>query len=124
MTANLPAHLQGRQQRQLVDNALAGMAGALPPHVSIAGNRFTLVDAAGGKKPVETLHLDCCIIDVADTLAKQYYELEYEPDAGDPPTCWSPARTASASARPSRTTGSSVAAARGSLPSTCPRMAR
>ena len=90
MTANLPAHLQGRQQRQLVDNALAGIAGALPPHVSIASNRFTLVDAAGGKKPVETLHLDCCIIDVADTLAKQYYELEYEPDAGDPPTCWSP----------------------------------
>jgi hypothetical protein len=90
VTTNLPAHLQGRQQRQLVDNALAGMSGALPPHISIGNNRFTLVDAAGGKKLIETLHLDCCIIDVADTLAKMYFEFDYEPGADDPPTCWSP----------------------------------
>lgn len=90
MTTNLPAHLQGRQQRQLVDNALAGMSGAMPPHISIGNNRFTLVDAAGGKRPIETLHLDCCIIDVADTLAKMYFEFDYEPGADDPPTCWSP----------------------------------
>lgn len=90
MTTNLPAHLQGRQQRQLVDNALAGMSGALPPHISIGNNRFTLVDAAGGKRPIETMHLDCCIIDVADTLAKMFFEFDYEPGADDPPTCWSP----------------------------------
>jgi hypothetical protein len=90
VTTNLPAHLQGRQQRQLVDNALAGMSGALPPHISIGNNRFTLVDAAGGKRPVETLYLDCCIIDVADTLAKMFFEFDYEPGADDPPTCWSP----------------------------------
>lgn len=90
MTTNLPAHLQGRQQRQLADNALAGMSGALPPHISIGNNRFTLVDAAGGKRPIETLHLDCCIVDVADTLAKMYFEFDYEPGADDPPTCWSP----------------------------------
>ena len=51
MTTNLPAHLQGRQTRSLVDRALVGMSSALPPHISIGGNRFTLVDAAGGKKP-------------------------------------------------------------------------
>lgn len=89
MATNLPIHLQNRQQRQLIDNALAGMSSALPPHISIGNNRFTLVDAAGGKRPIETLHLDVCIVDVADTLAKMYFEFDYEPGADDPPTCWS-----------------------------------
>jgi hypothetical protein len=85
----LPAYLQGRQSRSLVDRALTGMGSVLPPHISIGGNRFTLIDAAGGKKPVETLHLDVCVIDLSDQMAKQYYEFDYEPGSDDPPTCFS-----------------------------------
>lgn len=88
-TMQLPAYLQGRQSRSLVDRALTGMGSVLPPHISIGGNRFTLVDTAGGKKPVETLHLDVCVIDLSDQMAKQYYEFDYEPGSDDPPTCFS-----------------------------------
>jgi len=89
MTTTLPAHLQNRQTRSLIDHALTGIGGALPPHLSIGGNRFTLVDAAGSKQLVQTLHLDCCIVDLSDHMAKQYYEYDYEPGSDDPPTCYS-----------------------------------
>jgi len=85
----LPAHLRGRNAPSLIDRAMVGMGGALPPRITIRGNRFTLVDAAGGKRPVDTLHLDTCIVDLSDGFSKQYYEFVFEDGSDDPPTCFS-----------------------------------
>jgi hypothetical protein len=85
----LPAHLQGATQRNLTQRAMQCVPGAMPPHISIGGNRFTLVDAAGGRRPLETMYLDCCIVDMGDTMAKLYYAHDYEPGSVDPPTCFS-----------------------------------
>lgn len=89
MTTNLPAHLQGRQQRNLTESAFAGMAGTLPPHISIRANRFTLVGADGARQTLDTTSLYGCFVDVSDAIQKLYYEFEYQDGNDDPPTCWS-----------------------------------
>jgi hypothetical protein len=99
----LPAYLQNRQSRIVSDGAADGIGGALPPHVSIRGNVWTLVDANGNKQPLTEVlrnaqgqeqivaldHLDGVFIDRSDVVCKQYYENDFEPDSNDPPTCWS-----------------------------------
>lgn len=86
---NLPAHLQGRQPAGMAARAAEGMGGSLPPHVSIKGNWFTFVDAAGHEaQPVATF--DALIVDISDHINKRYYDKPYNPaDTGEPPACWS-----------------------------------
>jgi hypothetical protein len=89
----LPVHLQNRQRRDLVGAALGGLNTGSPPHISIAGNRFTLVDDAGNEKPVNTLNLDVCVIDANPVVSKVYFD-ENKPfvqgeDNSGPPICWS-----------------------------------
>lgn len=87
---NLPAHLQGRQVRSLTERASEGMGGALPPHVSIQGNSFTFIDAAGNEmQPM--LSFDAVVVDIGDRLAKRYYDKPFDPNAStyEPPRCWS-----------------------------------
>ncbi len=87
---NLPAHLQKAQLPRLSDRATEGMGSSLPPHISIRGNEFTLVDAAGEEITIDTKHLDCAIIDMSDVMCKLYYEdRNWTPDSKDPPICWS-----------------------------------
>ena len=86
---NLPAHLRKTQLPRLSDRATEGMGSALPPHISIRGNEFTLVDAAGEKTSVETKHLDVAFIDMSDVMCKLYYDKDWNPDSNDPPICWS-----------------------------------
>ena len=89
----LPAHLQNRQRRDLVGAALGGLNTGSPPHISIAGNRFTLVDDAGNEKPIQTLYLDVCVIDANPSVSKIYFDprIPFEPggDNSNPPLCWS-----------------------------------
>lgn len=89
----LPAHLQNRQRRDLVGAALGGLNTGSPPHISIAGNRFTLVDDAGNEKPVQTLYLDVCVIDANASVSKIFFDprVPFEPggDNSNPPICWS-----------------------------------
>ncbi len=87
----VPAHLLNRQGRNLAGAAVQGLGGNNPPHVSIARNRFTLVDAAGNEKPVNTLNLDVVICDVNQNVSKIYYDVAYDPSAADfaPPACFS-----------------------------------
>lgn len=88
--AQLPAHLQNRQVKSLTERASEGMGGALPPHVSIQGNSFTFVDAAGNEfQPMLTF--DAVIIDMADLMNKRYYDKPFDPNAStyEPPRCWS-----------------------------------
>ena len=46
----LPAHLQNRQSRAVNERAAAGIGSSMPPHISIQGNSFTLIDAAGNEQ--------------------------------------------------------------------------
>lgn len=61
----------------------------MPPYISLAGNSFTFVDAAGNEmQPMLTF--DAVIIDVSDRLNKRYYDKPYNPkEPGEPPRCWS-----------------------------------
>jgi hypothetical protein len=89
----VPAHLQHRQKRDLVGAAIGGLNAGSPPHISIAGNRFTLVDDAGNQKPIQTLYLDVCVIDANASVSKIYFDprTPFEPggDNSNPPICWS-----------------------------------
>ena len=89
MTVQLPAHLANRQVRSLTERASEGMGGSMPPHISLAGNSFTFVDAAGNEmKPMLTF--DAVVIDVSDRLNKRYYDKPYNPkEQGEAPRCWS-----------------------------------
>lgn len=96
MTQNLPAHLQKYQTRDIGSTALANLGSTMPPHVSIGGNRFTLIDAANNEIPVPTFdpkigpYLDACIIDVADVMSRIYFAGNYDPNAeGTRPDCFS-----------------------------------
>lgn len=93
MTSNVPAHILARQKRDLVGAALGGINAGSPAHISIAGNRFTLVDDAGNEKPVQTLNLDVCVIDANPSVSKIYFDptKPFVPggDNSNPPICWS-----------------------------------
>lgn len=93
MTNQLPAHLQNRARRDLIGATLGGLNTGSPPHISIAGNRFTLVDDAGNEKPIQTLFLDVCVIDANASVSKIFFDprTPYEPggDNSNPPICWS-----------------------------------
>jgi len=91
---NLPAYLQNSRAPRLAERSTEGMGSALPPHISIRGNRFTLVDQSGAERPVETLYLDVCIADISDHMNKLYYGKDYSADSNDPPLCFSANGTA------------------------------
>jgi hypothetical protein len=88
-TPALPSYLQSRQSQRVAEGAADGIGGSLPPHISIRGNNFTLVDAAGNKADVPTKYLDVCFVDRSEVVCKQYYENDFVDGADDPPTCWS-----------------------------------
>jgi hypothetical protein len=93
MNAQLPAHLAHRQKRDLATIAVGGINSGSPAHISIAGNRFTLVDEAGNQKPMQTLYLDVCVIDANAAVSKIFFDprIPFEPggDNSNPPICWS-----------------------------------
>lgn len=106
----LPAYLQNSNLPRLSDSIAGNLGTAAPPYLSIAGNRFTLIDADGAEEPVTTLdpktgmfYLDAVIIDGLEIESKVYYGKAYDPSAGSfsPPDCWSDNGVA-----PSRNAGS------------------
>lgn len=73
----------------LSERAVQGMGSVLPAHISIRGNQFTLVDAAGNKRPHGPT-LDFLVADIADHVCKMFYQNpDWTPDSNDPPDCWS-----------------------------------
>lgn len=88
---SVPAHLLNRPSRGLAQSAVVGIGGNQPPHISIARNRFTLVDAAGNRKLLDTLHVDVIVVDVSEHVNKIYFDAEYDPASEDhkPPACFS-----------------------------------
>lgn len=96
----LPAYLQNRNTRRLVDDATAGLGTSLPAHISTQGSVFTLVDAAGNEHRLtfkaengqmyQQPYLDACVIDLNRAISKRYYGgKKWTPGANDAPLCWS-----------------------------------
>jgi hypothetical protein len=92
--ANVPAWLSGRKSEPFGDNEdlLGGIGGALPAHLSINMNRFTLVDGAGNTRE-PAMSIDICIIASNPKASRVYYDpaRRYDPSGSDnaPPLCWS-----------------------------------
>lgn len=84
----LPAYLQNGPAKNINEVALLGIGSSLPPHVSIRGNTFTLVDASGATQSAGAV-LDVNIADLSDVICKQYYADKWSPDSNEPPVCWS-----------------------------------
>lgn len=93
----LPAHLAAFQSQKLSKTVTANIGSSAPPYVSIQGNRFNLIDAAGNEQPVGAfdasigVYLDCTVVDVNEHLSKVYYTDKFDPGAQNyqPPICWS-----------------------------------
>lgn len=92
----LPAHLQNLQAPDIAGALSANLGSAMPPHVSIGGGRFTLIDAGNNEIPVPTfdpqigVYLDACIIDVNEKMSRIYFAGSYDPNQeGTRPDCFS-----------------------------------
>jgi len=96
MTQQLPAHLQQYQTPDIAGALSANLGSAMPPHVSIGGGRFTLIDAGNNEIPVPTfdpaigVYLDAAIIDVNPVMSRIYFAGNYDASAeGVRPDCFS-----------------------------------
>jgi hypothetical protein len=96
MTQQLPAHLQSYQTPDIAGALSANLGSAMPPHVSIGGGRFTLIDAGNNEIPVPTfdpaigVYLDAAIIDVNPVMSRIYFVGQFDPNAeGVRPDCFS-----------------------------------
>lgn len=81
-----------RREMSLTEDAAAELGGLMLPRVSTRGDRFALIDAAGVRYPLDTLHMDVVIIDVNPHKSKLFWGLEdFDPNATDryPPICFS-----------------------------------
>jgi len=93
----LPDYLKNTTLPDFTDRLGSNLGTRAQPHVSIEGDRLTLVDANGDTEPVLTRdqktgdpYLDCVIIDAGDVASKIYYGKAYDPKAAAaPPACWS-----------------------------------
>lgn len=92
----LPAHLQRYQARDIGATLSHNLGTAAPPYVSIANNRFALIDSTGAEQPVATfdpqigVYVDACIVDANESLSRIYYGTKFDPSAAtyNPPICW------------------------------------
>lgn len=89
---NLPSIFDRRVRRELVAAAVNDLGGMMPPHISIRGNHFALVDAAGMRYPVQTTYIDVLFADINKNKSKVYWGgAPFDPNAQDytPPVCYS-----------------------------------
>jgi hypothetical protein len=89
--SNLPAHVRARQLARngtKIDAVIPG--GSLPNHVSIRGNRFTMIRSDGEQLELPTMYFDCLIVGHNPHMSQSYYEKAFDVNALDygPPDCW------------------------------------
>jgi hypothetical protein len=96
MTQQLPVHLQQYKTPDIAGALSANLGSAMPPHVSIGGGRFTLIDAGNNEIPVPTfdpaigVYLDAAIIDVNPVMSRIYFAGQFDPSMdGVRPDCFS-----------------------------------
>src|SRR5208283_3069317 len=94
--ANLPAFMDKLSALKVSAHAAAGLGSDMPPRLSIAENKFTLIDAAGNTRlagqldPKLGLYLEVQFVDVNENVSKMYREEDnFDKDNPLPPTCWS-----------------------------------
>lgn len=93
----LPAHVARLPQQHLAQAITASLGTSSPPYVSLMGNAFTLVDAAGNEQRISTfdpklgVYLDCTIVAALERVSKIFYDTVFDPGAQSymPPGCWS-----------------------------------
>ena len=87
----LPTALASRQRRSVLADVQAGLGSSRGAHVSISGNQFVLINAAGAQVSPPALHLDVVIIDANGVTSKKFYPPgnTYDANSNDPPTCFS-----------------------------------
>jgi hypothetical protein len=75
--------------------ARANLGAGAHPRISIAGGSFALVDGAGTRYQAPIVlrqnipTLQVIIVNANENMSKVYFEGEYDPDQGTPPTCFS-----------------------------------
>lgn len=108
MSGQMPARMMNRQaNRPMVGQELGqGINSSQPPRISIAGNRFTLIDSAGNTRPVtsqyidqrtgqpvvvQATELDIIVVGTNPGISKVFFTGAFDPtgDANQPPTCFS-----------------------------------
>lgn len=96
MANQLPDYLQQYQAPDLNTQLSQNLGSAMPPHVSIGGGRFTLIDAANNEipgawhNPQVGVYIDACIADVNNVKSRIYFSGAYDSDAeGVRPDCFS-----------------------------------
>lgn len=95
MTSQIPAYLLSHTRKRNVAAAAAqGLASSRPAHISILGNKFTLIDSAGNQRPVGYLHegnlaLDVVIVYANPVKSKVFYDDVYDSDNTAAPICFS-----------------------------------
>lgn len=103
---NTPSIFSRAGVRQIGADIMGGMGAGQHPRISIRGQMFHLVDMAGQRYPApiqlfgQVPTLQCIIIGANPVMSKVYFEGDYDPDQGTPPTCFSdngqaPSRNAS-----------------------------
>ena len=87
----LPSHLSRLAGRGISDAALGGLSQGAVPYISIRSQRFTLIDAAGNKRQLDTNYMDVVIVDANPHTSKIYFDGNYDPSAVEhaPPACFS-----------------------------------
>lgn len=96
MINQLPSYLQQYQAPDINTSLSQNLGSAMPPHVSIGGGRFTLIDAANNEIPGAWfdqkigVYIDACIADVNNVKSRIYFAGAYDSDAeGVRPDCFS-----------------------------------
>jgi hypothetical protein len=94
--SGLPAYLQHYEAPDVGAALSANLGSAMPPHVSIAGNKFTLVDAANNElqgawfDQAIGVYIDACIVDVNNVKSRVYFAGAFDSNAeGVRPDCFS-----------------------------------
>jgi hypothetical protein len=92
----LPSYLQQYQAPDVGAALSANLGSAMPPHVSIAGNKFTLIDAANNElqgawfDQAIGVYIDACIVDVNNVKSRVYFAGAFDSNAeGVRPDCFS-----------------------------------
>jgi hypothetical protein len=88
MSEQLPTRFS-KPSRDVAADARAGLGSSLPPHISLLGGRFALVDAGGERYPWPKTHIDVVIFDANKHKSKRYYPDGYDADNTSPPVCFS-----------------------------------
>jgi len=94
--SNLPDYLRQYEAPDVAAALSQTLGSAMPPHVSIAGNKFTLVDAANNVlngawfDQQIGVYIDACIIDVNNVKSRVYFAGAFDSNAeGMRPDCFS-----------------------------------